>query len=172
MLLELLRKRRSIRKYQDKPVAAETVEQLIEVMLRSPSSRSLNPWEFVVVRDQALLQQLSRAKQHGASFLKGAPLAIVVAADPSRCDVWIEDCAIATLLVHLAATDLGLGSCWVQVRERQHEGGGSAEEFVTDLLGLPPHLNVLAMVAIGYPAEEKAGHPAESLLWDRVKRLP
>jgi nitroreductase len=171
MLIDLLRNRRSIRRYQDKPVEAEKIDLLVEAMLRSPSSRSLNPWEFVVVEDPALLGELARAKAHGSSFTKGAPLAIVICADPGKCDVWVEDCSIATLLVHLAAADLGLGSCWIQLRERQHDSGKSSESYVKELLGLDDHLAVLAMVAIGYPAEEKAGHPADSLLWERVKRL-
>ncbi len=172
MLIDLLRNRRSIRRYLDKPVEAEKIDLLVEAMLRSPSSRSLNPWEFVVVEDPALLGELARAKAHGASFIKGAPLAVVICADPGKCDVWVEDCSIATLLVHLAAADLGLGSCWIQLRERQHDSGRSSESYVKELLGLADHLVVLAMVAIGYPAEEKAGHPADSLLWERVKRLP
>ncbi len=171
MLIDLLRNRRSIRRYQEKPVEPAKIDLLVEAMLRSPSSRSLNPWEFVVVEDPALLGELARAKAHGASFIKGAPLAMVICADPGKCDVWIEDCSIATLLVHLAAADLGLGSCWIQLRERQHDSGKSSEGYVKELLGLDDHLAVLAMVAIGYPAEEKAGHPADSLLWERVKRL-
>jgi len=172
MLIDLLRNRRSIRRYQEKPVEAAKIGLLVEAMLRSPSSRSLNPWEFVVVEDPALLGDLAQAKAHGASFVKGAPLAMVICADPGKCDVWVEDCSIATLLVHLAAADLGLGSCWIQLRERQHDSGKSSESYVKELLGLADHLVVLAMVAIGYPAEEKPGHPADSLLWERVKRLP
>lgn len=171
MLIDLLRNRRSIRRYQEKPVEPAKIDLLVEAMLRSPSSRSLNPWEFVVVEDRALLGELARAKAHGASFIKGAPLAMVICADPGKCDVWVEDCSIATLLVHLAAADLGLGSCWIQLRERQHDSGKSSESYVKELLGLADHLVVLAMVAIGYPAEEKPGHPADSLLWERVKRL-
>lgn len=168
MLLELLRKRRSIRRFQATPVEKEKLDLLIEAMLRSPSSRSLNPWEFVVVNDPAILTALAKAKPHGATFIASAPLAIVICGDPQKCDVWVEDCSIATLLVHLAATDLGLGSCWVQIRKREHDSERSSEEYVKEILGLGDHLAVEAIVAIGYAAEEKPGHADSSLLFDRV----
>ena len=164
MLLDTLRKRRSIRRYQDKIVEQEKLDLLLEALLRSPSSRSLNPWEFIVVTDRKLLDQLSVAKPHGASFLKGAPLAIVICGDPEKCDVWVEDCSIATLILHLAATDLGLGSCWIQIRKREHDATKTAEEYIKELLGLEDRLRVEAIVSIGYPAEEKAGRPADGLL--------
>lgn len=168
MFIDLLRKRRSIRRFQEKAVEEEKLELLIEAMLRSPSSRSLNPWEFVVVTEKETIGALSLAKPHGAAFMKNAPLVIVICADPEKCDVWIEDCSIASIFLHLAAADLGLGSCWVQVRLRNHDTGQSAEAYVADLLGLKEGIAVEAMIAIGYSAEEKEGHPASSLLVDRV----
>jgi len=168
MILELLRKRRSIRQFTPQPVEQEKIDSLVETMLRSPSSRSFNPWEFVVVRDAATIEALSKAKPHGSRFLQNAPLAVVVCADPKKCDVWIEDASIASLLLHLAATDLGLGSCWVQIRMREHDATKMATTYVAELLALPPGIEVEAVVAIGYPAEEKQGHPANSLLYDRV----
>jgi nitroreductase len=168
MFLDLLRRRRSVRRFSSTPVESEKVELLLEAMLRSPSSRSRNPWYFIVVREPERLKALSRAKPHGASFVKDAQLAIVVCADPSRCDVWIEDCSIATHTIHLAAADLGLGSCWVQIRLRDHEGQGSAEDYLRMLLDIPPEIRVEALVAIGYPAEDKPGHSRESLLYERV----
>lgn len=168
MFIDLLRLRRSIRQFQERPVEKEKIELLVEALLRSPSSRSLNPWEFAVVTDPETLQRLARAKAHGSSFLKNAPLAIVVCADPKKCDVWIEDCSIAALIAHLAATDLGLGSCWIQIRLRDHDGELSAEEYVKQVLGLRPELAVEAMIAIGYAREEHAGHARESLMFERV----
>ena len=169
MFIELLRKRRSIRSFSARPVEREKTDLLLEAMLRAPSSRSLNPWEFTVVDDPNTIAALARAKTHGSAFMKTAPLAIVVCADPERCDVWIEDAAIATLLIHLQATDLDLGSCWVQIRRRDHKEGVSAEEYVADVLDLRPGLRVEAIVAVGYPAEEKQGHPGDSLLFERVR---
>lgn len=168
MFLQLLERRRSIRQFQDKPVEKEKVDHLVECMLRSPSSRGRNPWEFVVVDDKETLQALAKAKPHGAGFIKNAPLAIAVCADPERCDVWVEDCSIASIILHLAATDLGLGSCWVQLRLRENVNGRPAGEYAADLLGLEKGLEVEAVIAIGYPAEEKKGHEKEELLWNKI----
>ena len=168
MFLDLLKKRRSIRQFEDKPVEQEKIDALVEAMLRSPSSRSLNPWEFVVVTDPQVIGKLSQSKSHGASFMKNAPLAVVVCADPTISDVWVEDCSIAALILHLEATDLGLGSCWVQIRKREHGEGGASEKYVQELLGLRDGTAVEAIVAIGYGREEKDGRPVSSLLHERV----
>lgn len=170
MIWDLLEKRRSIRRFADRPVAAEKIDQLLEAALRAPSSRSLNPWEFVTVDDRDRLQALAGCKPHGAAFLADAPLGIVVCADPSRCDVWIEDCAIALSFMQLAAVELGLGSCWIQVRQRDHAGGAPASDYIAGLLDLPARLQVAAMLAVGYPEAPKAGHPREALLFERVHR--
>ena len=168
MFIDLLRQRRSIRVFQDKAVEQEKVDLLIEAMLRAPSSRSLNPWEFVVVQKRETIQALAKAKPHGSAFMKNATLAIAVCADPEKCDVWIEDCSIAAILLHLQATDLGLGSCWVQIRKREHDGQQSAEAYVAEILGLKEGMVVEAIIAIGYPLKEVSGHPESSLLTDRV----
>ena len=168
MLLDLLRKRRSIRRFTDQKVEGEKLEVLIESVLRSPSSRGLSPWEFVVVTDEDTIGELARAKTHGSSFLAGAPLAIVVCADPAKSDVWVEDTSIAALLLHLSATDLGLGSCWIQIRNRQYDEQTGSETYVKSILGLDPDMSVEAIVAIGYSAEEKQGRDSESLLYDRI----
>ena len=170
MFEELIRKRRSIRRFQDRPVEPEKVDLLMEAALRVPSSRGLKPWEFVVVDDRSLLEALAACKPHGADFLGQAPLGIVVCADPEKCDVWVEDSAIAVSFIQLMAVQLGLGSCWIQVRKRSHAGGGSARDHVARCLALPDRLEVEAMVAIGYPADPKAGHPRETLLFDRIHR--
>lgn len=164
----IVRKRRSIRRYQKQPVEPEKIALLLEAALRAPSSRGLNPWEFIVLDDQSLVNRLSEAKEHGSSFLKGAPLAIVVCADPARCDVWVEDTAIASTFISLAADALGLGSCWVQIRERNHNLEKTAEEFVREVLQIPSHLKVEAIIAIGYPAEKKAAHQKEDLQYEKV----
>ena len=168
MFIDLLRKRRSIRSFLDKPVEQEKIDLLIEAMLRSPSSRSLNPWEFVVIQSKQTIEALAKAKTHGSAFMKGASLAIAVCADPEKCDVWIEDCSIAAILLHLQATDLGLGSCWVQIRRRDHDEQQSAEAYVAETLGLKEGMVVEAIMAIGYPSQELSGHPDSSLLTEKV----
>jgi len=167
-MLDILQKRRSIRQFQPRPVAPEQIETLIEALLRSPSSRGRNPWEFVVVTDPATLEALSHAKQHGSEFLARAPLAVVIAADPDCCDVWVEDCAIAAIILQLTAVSLGLGSCWAQIRLRQHGDGRSAEAYVREVVGLPEKLAVDSILGIGYPGEVKQGHTYGSLSFDKV----
>lgn len=168
MLLDLLRSRRSVRQFQSKPVEQDKIDLLIEAMLRSPSSRGLNPWEFVVVRDPQTLNDLAQAKPHGASFIKNAPLAIVVCGDAGKSDVWVEDCSIAAFIGHLVAADLGLGSCWVQLRLRDHDARTTSDQYVKKILGLSENIMVEAVIAIGYPKEDKPGHAQSSLLYDKV----
>lgn len=168
MFIDLLRTRRSIRKFMDQPVEREKIDLLLEAVLRSPSSRGINPWEFVVVTDPETIAGLAKAKPHGAAFLKDAPLAIVVCANSKKSDVWIEDASIASLILHLAATDLGLGSCWIQLRLRDHDSQQTASEYVAGLLGLGEDMVVESIIAMGYPAEVKVAHPTSTLLYDKV----
>jgi len=168
MLIELLRKRRSIRQFEDKPVSDEQCDILIEAALRSPSSRGFNPWQFVVVKDKETIAQLSQAKSHGSAFLKNAPLAIVVCADTSKSDVWIEDASIAAMIIHLAAADLGLGSCWAQMRLRSRDDGTPASDYISNILDLPEHIEVQAVIGAGHPADQMDGHGADTLLYDQV----
>lgn len=166
-MIELLRKRRSIRRFEDRPVAPELVAILEEAVLRSPSGKGTNPWEMVFVDDRASLEALSRARPHGSSFLRNAALAIVVCGDEARSDTWVEDCSIVAIIAHLTAASLDLGSCWNQIRMREHADGVSADTYVRETLGIPAHLRVEAIIGIGYPAADKPGHAPESL--DRGK---
>ncbi len=168
MFIDLLRSRRSIRKFEDRPVEREKVDCLIEAALRSPSSRGFNPWEFVVVDDPQTIVNLSKAKPHGASFLAKAPLAIAVCGHPNESDVWVEDVSIAAIIVHLTATDLGLGSCWVQLRKREFDATKTAGQYAADVLGLPAGVEVSAIIGIGYPAQRPTPHSIDSLQQDKV----
>jgi nitroreductase len=169
MVLEVLRKRRSIRKFRSAAVEPEKIEALKEAVLRAPSSRSLNPWEFVFVTDPAVLEGISKAREHGTSFVRGAALAVVVAADPQKCDVWVEDCSIAAIILQLAAESLGLASCWSQIRLRPHSvNEETAEGYLKQLLDLPETYVVEAVVSIGYPAEQKPGHRKEDLPYGKI----
>lgn len=168
MFIDLIRQRRSIRKFTDEAIEADKLEVLKEVALRPPSSMGHNPWEFIFVTDAQLLAKLATAKSHGSSFLAGARLAIVVCADPEKSAVWIEDASIATIFIQLAAESLGLGSCWVQIRERMHDDTQSAEAYIVELLDIPSNLKVESVVGIGYPDEQKAPHPREKLQDEKV----
>ena len=162
-MIDLLRTRRSMRKYESRRIEDDKIEILKEALLRSPTSRNFRPWEFVFVSDKDLLGRLSQAKPHGAAFLKGAALGIVVCGDENRSDVWVEDCSIASILVQMVAQSLGLGSCWIQIRKRTHTDGRPAEAYIQELLGLTGNLRVESIISIGYPAEEREPVPKESL---------
>jgi len=168
-MIKLLRKRRSIRKFTQEKINPETIELLIEALLRAPSSRGINPWEFIVVDDQGLLAKLSMSKQHGSDFLKNAALGIVVCADSTKSDVWIEDCSIASIIVQMTALSLGLGSCWIQIRNRSHDNSKTAEKYIRELLGLPEHIKVESIIALGHPAEVKRPVSAKKLQYEKVR---
>ena len=163
MFLPLIQKRRSIRKFKPQPVEPDKVEMLVEAALRAPSSMGSNPWEFVVVTDPAVLQRLSKAKPHGSTFLENAPLAVVVCANPEKSSVWVEDASIAATYIQLAAESLGLGSCWIQLRERMHDGDKTSGAYVSEILRIPEVVKVECIVALGYPGETKQPHRKENL---------
>lgn len=168
-MIDLLRQRRSIRKYTEQAVEEEKIVILKEAALRSPSSKNINPWEFVFVDNAALIAQLRNCKPQGVAPLLTAPLAIVVCADENRNDVWIEDCSIASILLQLTAQSLGLGSCWVQVRKRMYNQQRSAEDYIQELLTLPKHMRVLCIITIGYPENSRKGKPLEELQFDKIR---
>lgn len=169
-MYQLLSNRRSIRKYEDKLVEEEKVDLLIRSMLRSPSGKSINPWEIIYLDSKELVEQLATCKAHGAKFLSGAHQCLIVLADASKTDVWIEDASIMMTIGHLAATDQGLGSCWIQIRNRQTAEGDSSETFVRQLLNIPETIQVEGILAFGYPDEVKDGHGEESLQKEKVYR--
>ncbi len=168
MLRDLLQQRRSIRSFTDAPVSKEAIDILLQCALLSPSSRSIRPWEFIVVDEPELIRKLSRAKEHGSAFMAGAPAAIVVAGLPEVSDVWIEDSAIAASNLLLAAEDLGLGACWIQIRLRTSADGGSSEEYVRETLNIPASRSVEAVIALGHPNQRMSQCSLDNLEWQKV----
>ena len=170
MFVDLLRKRRSIRSFDQRQVEVEKIELLTEALLRSPTSKGRHPWDFIVVTDPDIKSLLSSAKAKGAAFLAHAPLCIVICADPKVSDVWIEDCAVAATIIQLAAEDLGLGSCWSQVRRRQHETGAPSTTILRRILQLPDHFEVTSIIGIGYPVACIAPHSYSSLPMHKIHK--
>ena len=166
--LELLKKRRSCRRFTEQTVDENSVCDLMKAALMSPSGHRINPWEFIMVEDKEMLRQLSMCKAAGSALLEGAALAVVVIGDTNKTDVWVEDCSIATILIQLAAEDLGLGSCWVQVRKRFDADGVSADENVKRLLGIPENYAVLSIVAIGHKERESKPFDEDKLQWEKI----
>ncbi len=169
-MIQILRNRRSVRQFDDRPIEQEKIELLTEALVRSPSSRSINPWEFIIVQDRGIIRELSRCKPHGSGFLAGAPLAVVIMGDTERSDTCVEDCSIAAITLQYAAEALNLGSCWCQVRLRGHDAGKNAEDHVRTLMEIPGRFLVECIIGIGYPGEGKEGHGYDSLQWEKVHR--
>ena len=168
MVIEQLRQRRSIRKFENKPIEPEQIELLKEAVLRSPSSRNFDPWQFIFIDDKRVLEKLAQSKPHGAAFLKNAPLGIVICADESKSDVWVEDCSIASILAQLTAQSLDLGSCWIQIRKRMHNDTTTSEDYIRTLLNIPEGIRIESIIAIGHPAENPQPIPKENLKTDRI----
>jgi nitroreductase len=168
MFDELTRKRRSVKVFARRPVETEKIDAIIEAALRSPSGRAARPWVFVVVADKALLEKLSVAKPMGGTFVKDAPIAVVVCGDPSASGLWLEDCSIAAVTMQYAAHALGLGSRWAQIRGNNFKEGKTSTQYIVELLGLPENLTVECIIAIGYPGEEMVPYKKDELRFDKV----
>ncbi len=167
-MFNILRQRRSVRNFSADPIASETLEALREAVLRAPTSRNQQPCQFIFVEQKGLVEQLALSKSHGAGFLQKAQLALVVIADPEVSDVWVEDSAIAAIIAQLAAEDLGLKSCWAQLRLRAHDEQNSAGSYVRELLNIPARFEVPIIIGFGYPVEMPQGHERDSLPWDKL----
>lgn len=165
---ELLKRRRSTRKFTSEKISEDHVVELMKAALMSPSSKRATPWQFILVDEPEKLEKLSTCKAHAGKLIAGAPLAIVVLADPLVSDVWVEDASIASILIQLQAESLGLGSCWVQIRERLDANEGSAEENVRQILDIPLQMQVLSIIAVGHKDEEKKPFDEEKLKWEKL----
>ena len=139
--LTALRSRRSIRKYEDRPVAREDIETIVDCARLAATGRGVQPWEFVVITDGGMRQQLARLCEYGA-FLAEAPVAIIVLCADTK--YYLEDGCNAMENLLLAATALGLGSCWVAGDKKPY-----AEE-IRRLVGAPEGYRLIATAAVGY----------------------
>ena len=160
--------RRSYRKFTPEEVDPEAVKTIIRAALMSPTSKTRRAWHFIVVDDRLDIEKIADAKDAGARLLKGAPLAIVVLGNPQENDCWIEDGSIAAISMQYQAEELGLGSCWVQMRDRGLSDGTSADEVLRGILDIPEEMCVLCVLAVGHKAEERKPQDEEKLKWENV----
>ena len=165
---ELIKNRRSMRKFTDEELTQEQVVELMKAALMAPTSKRSNAWQFVLVDDKETLKKLSLCKEQASAFIADAALAVVVTADPLASDVWIEDASIASIDLQLQAEDMGLGSCWVQVRERFTASGMDSGQYVQQVLDIPLQLQVLSIIAIGHKGMERKPFNEEHLQWDKI----
>ena len=157
-----------MRKFTSEELTQEEVVTLLKAALLSPSSKRTNCWQFIAVDDKEILRLLSHSKEHASNFIADSALAIVVLADPMASDVWIEDASIASILIQLQAEDLGLGSCWVQIRERFTAAGMPSDEYVRGVLDIPLQMQVLSILAVGHKGMERKPFNEDHLQWEKV----
>ena len=165
---QLVKTRRSMRKFTDEQLSADDVATLLKSALMAPSSKGKHAWHFVVVDDRSMLEKLAMCKAQGADFLAGAAMAVVVVGNPEESDVWIEDASVASTILLYQAEDLGLGACWIQVRERYTAEGEPADNIVRYLLGIPEPLRVVSIIAVGHKGMERKPFNEDRLLWEQV----
>ena len=165
---EMLFTRHSIRKYTPQPVNPDDVKTILEAALLAPTSKNARSWEFTVVDDRELLEQLSKSKPLYGTSISRSALSIVVSADPSKSDVWVEDASVAATFIQLQVEALGLGSCWIQLRNRMHDNETTASEFVKQLLNLPGEQQVVCVISIGHKDEIRKPVDPEKLKWEKV----
>lgn len=165
---ELLVNRRSIRRYTSEPLTPDQVRLILEAGLLAPTSKSGRPWQFVVVDDKETLAKLAECKPVAAHPIAGCALAVVVAVDQTKSDPWIEDASIAAAYMQLQAADLGLGSCWIQIRGRFAADGTPSDEYVQELLGIPEQFPVVCVLTFGHKDEERKSVDTSKLLWEKV----
>jgi nitroreductase len=152
-LLDQIMARRSIRKYHEKPVEKEKIQQLLQAAMSAPSAMNIKPWEFVVVTKPEVMNEFRAALMFGKH---NAPAAIAVCGNisffkhPMASKFWVQDCSAATENILLAAVGLGLGTVWLGVHPIHNYS-----KRVANILKLPEHVKPLNVIFVGYPAEEK-----------------
>jgi nitroreductase len=149
--MEAIMTRRSVRKYKDKPVSDELIRQLLHAAMQAPSAANEQPWQFIVIKDHNVLDQVPTFHAH-SHMVKQAAVAILICEDPSL-EVYSGrgplDCANAAENMLLAAHSLGLGAVWVGIYPVEERING-----IRKLLGIPSSVIPIALVSIGYPDEK------------------
>ena len=148
MFIDIARSRHSCRLFSEEPLSDGERRLLLEAGDLAPSSRGRRPVRLVPVEDIDTIRKLASCRPSSTKALETATFAVIVAADPSVADTWIEDSSIATIMMQLEAEDLKLGSCWIQIRMRDN-AGTPAEDIVRNIIGLDPGFSVLSIVAFG-----------------------
>ena len=164
----LIKDRRSTRKFTSQLLNPDQVASILKAALMAPASKRKNPWQFVVVEDKEMLKKLAGCKPYGAAFIEGCALAVVVLANVMESDVWIEDASIASIFMQLQAEDLGLGSCWCQIRNRQTEQEEDASQYIRGLLNIPYQLEVLSIIGFGYKEQSSKPFDESRLQWEKI----
>lgn len=145
--------RRSIRKYEDRKIPNDLIQDLLRAAMSAPSACNQQPWHFIVVEDKKLLSEISEIHS-GYNLLKDSPLMIVICGEPKATILecyWEQDCSAATENILIAAQGMGLGGVWLGINPRT----GEHSEIISKILNIPDHIRPFSMVSIGYPAKQK-----------------
>jgi nitroreductase len=162
-VLDFICKRRSVRRFQKKAVPDEILEALMKAAMAAPSGNNAQPWEFVLVRDPKIKEELSRV--HSWVYMAAEAPAVLVVMGNKSSEWWQDDCAAATENFLLAAANLGLGTVWCGIKEDH-------ARTVRKILGVPGNIGVLCLVPLGYPAESPPPHTKyrkDKVHWDRFR---
>ena len=160
---EILRRRRSVRKYLSRPVEREVLDTVLREALAAPSSRNSHSTHLRVLTDPETIARIARMRDYGSAFLEHAPAVVLVEGDRTATDLWRENAAITATALLFAATDAGLASCWVHVNGRpclkDQPDGAQAEDYLREFLPVPAEHGILCAVALGYSDFEPAALP-------------
>ena len=166
-LLDVMLKRRSVRKYTEEEIPNEKLNRILQAGLLAPTSRNRKPCSFLVVDSKEALEKLSESKESSSKFLKNANKAIVVVANTLISDTWIEDSSIALAFMHLMAAEQDIGSCWVQIHLRTAKNGESSEDYVREVLGIDDYFRIVGILALGVPFYDVKGYKIEDIDTER-----
>ena len=174
-LKELMIQRRSKRQYDGKALDKNVLREIVDAGLLAPTGRNLHPIDMIIVENRSMLDDLSYAKTAGSALIQNAAAAIVVVGDTSCSDTWVEDGAIMMAYMQLMAESLGVGNCWVQIRNREsqklmNEMRMSSADYVREALHLPANFEALAILALGMSDEKRAPHTKEDLDYSHCHR--
>lgn len=146
---EVIKKRCSIREYSKKPIRKEELEKIIDCGRLAPTARGEQPWEFIVVTDKEELAKIAEMTDHGR-FLKDANAGIIVLCKDTK--YYLEDGSAATENILLAATSLGIGSCWIAGDKKAYA------DNIREYIGAPAAYKLISIISLGYPEAEFAPH--------------
>ena len=160
--------RRSIRKYKNIPVEKKIIDELLKVAIVAPTGHNARACEFIVFENEKEVKKLIGIKKAGANFLETAQTGIAVVVDCNKAGTWIEDGSIAAYTIQLKAHEMGLGSCWLQLRDRFSPNDEPSDELFAKIVELPENYRVLCFIALGYADEEKAEYTDEDINLSKV----
>lgn len=166
-MLEVIRKRRSVRYYLNKDVEKEKLYEILKAAMFSPTARNLRPWEFIVVTETETKKQLSAATPY-ASFAKDAPVVMVICYDTNRGRRFREDCSLCAENIYLETVNQGLGTCFIQIADGTEGDVGNPEDYVKGVLSIPGNYRVQCFLPIGYPARFPDPHRDEEFEENRI----